>query len=67
MENFGILLSIPTERCGNGNGIRFWSVHVFPSNVWGIGLFTCKMTLYTYYMRPNYMVYRKAQDFGSVA
>ena len=28
----------------------------------GIGLFTCKMTLYTYYMRPNYMVYRKAQD-----
>ena len=33
----------------------------------GIGLFTCKMTLYTYYMRPYYMVYRKAQDFGSVA
>ena len=33
----------------------------------GIDLFTCKMALYTYYMRPNYMVYRKAQDFGSVA
>ena len=26
----------------------------------GIGLFTCKMTLYTYYMQPNFMVYRKA-------
>ena len=33
----------------------------------GIGLFTCKMTFNTYYMQPNYMVYRKAQDIGSVA
>ena len=36
--NFGIFLSTPTERCGNGNGIKFWSVHVFPSKVWGYWL-----------------------------
>ena len=37
---------------GKEYGIRFWLVHVVPSNFGGIGLFTCKMTLYTYYMQP---------------
>ena len=33
----------------------------------GVGLFTFKTTLFSYCMQPNFIVYRKAQDFGSVA